>query len=158
MSKDQLVKGFRKGIVGLEEKMKSVPGALGPQDLETKHEFADGLYLRQVVVPKGHLFVTKLHKKAHPLFIMKGRISILTEDGVITVEAPWYTITRAGTKRVIYVHEEVIGLTVHATEETDPEKIEEEVIAKSYSEFDQMLDQQEAQKLFSFMGGDVCRS
>ena len=151
MAKDLMVKDFRKGIVGLEEKMKSIPGAFRPEHYDTKHEFADGLYLRQVIVPKGHLFVTKLHKKAHPLFIMKGKISILTEDGVKTVEAPWYTITKAGTKRVIYVHEEVIGLTVHATEETDLDKIEDEVIAKDYAEFDQFLDQQEAYKLLEIM-------
>lgn len=152
MRKEIAVKNFREGITTFEEKMKATPGSLGPDDYETKHEFADGLYLRQILVPKGHLFVTRLHKKSHPLFIMQGDISILTEEGVVRVKAPYHTITKAGTKRVVYVHEDVIGLTVHATNLTDPEEIVKEVTSEDFTEFDQYLEGKEASKLLAIMG------
>lgn len=131
------LQNFRKSVMAFEAEMGKAPGCVKPEEYETKHEFADGLYMRSVIVPKGQLFVTKLHKKAHPLFILKGEISILTEEGVCRVRAPYYFITKAGTKRIIYVHEEVIGMTVHATNETDLDKIEEEVIAKDYNELEE---------------------
>ena len=37
---------------------------------------------------------------------MKGDISIFSEDGVKRIQAPFHGITEAGTKRVLYVHEE----------------------------------------------------
>ena len=43
-------------------------------------------------------------------------------------------ITKAGTKRVVFCHTDVCWTTVHHSHETNLEKIEEEVIAKSFEE------------------------
>jgi hypothetical protein len=145
------VKDFRDGIVGLEEKMKLIPGSTGPEAYPLKHNFAEGLYIRKINVPKGHLVVTKIHKKSHPFFMLKGEASILTEDGVVRLKAPFYDITKAGTKRVIYMHEDVEWVTVHATGEIDLEEIETDLIAKSFNSFDQYLDEREAKKLLALM-------
>jgi len=99
-----------------------------------KHTFADGLYIREMRAPKGMLNVSKLHKTTHPYFILKGEFSVVTEDGIVRIKAPYWGITKAGTKRVVYFHEDTIWVTVHATNETDLVKIEEELIAKSYDE------------------------
>ena len=61
-------------------------------------------------------------------------MSILTEDGVKHLKAPYHGITKPGTKRIIYTHSDCIFITVHATEETDVAKIEEQVIAKDFSD------------------------
>ena len=61
-------------------------------------------------------------------------MSILTEKGVKRIKAPYYGITPAGTKRIIYTHEDIVFVTVHATKEIDLKKIEEEVIAKSFDD------------------------
>jgi len=63
-------------------------------------------------------------------------MTILMEDGIKRIKAPHYGITPAGTKRIIYCHEDCIFVTVHATKLTDIDKIEEEVIAKDFDEFD----------------------
>ncbi len=101
-----------------------------------KHTFTDGLYIREMRAPRGMLNVSKLHKTEHPYFILKGDVSILTETGVIRIKAPYAGITKAGTKRIVYFHEDTVWITVHAnpTNETDLEKIEETVIAKTYDE------------------------
>ena len=136
LSKEQ----FRKGIMKVEENMKNHPNGLKGEALQKlnplKHSFADGCYIREIFNPKGELLVTKIHKVAHPFFLMKGDMTILMEDGIKRIKAPHYGITPAGTKRLIYCHEDCVFVTVHATNETNLEKIEEEVIAKDFSEVD----------------------
>ena len=148
------VKNFRKDIVKLEEKIRLIPESVGPEAYPLDHNFAEGLYIRKIRVPKGHLVVTKIHKKSHPFFMMRGDVSILTEDGVVRLKAPFCDITKAGTKRVIYMHEDVEWVTVHATQETNLDDIEHDLIAKDYTEFDQFLDHGEAKKLLSIMEGE----
>jgi len=99
-----------------------------------KHSFADGCYIREIFNPANELLVTKIHKKEHPFFLMQGEMSILTEDGIKHLKAPYNGITKPGTKRIIYTHSDCIFVTVHATDETDVDKIEQQVIAKDFQD------------------------
>ena len=99
-----------------------------------KHTFAGGCYIREIYNPANHLVITKIHKKEHPFFLMKGSMSILTEEGIQEIEAPYQGVTKPGTKRAIYTHEECIFITVHATDSTSIEDIEEEVVCTSYED------------------------
>lgn len=121
-------------ISAVEEEIKSAPGSFGPDSVELplKHQFADGLYIRQIKVKAGVLLTTKIHKKSHPFFVLKGSCSVLTDNGVQVMNAPFYGITPAGTKRMIYIRRDVLWVTVHATEETDLDLIEEELISPDF--------------------------
>lgn len=137
MRKRQAKEAFRNGITAFEEHLKNnVPGVLGEDPFPLVHKFADGMYIRQLTVPPRTLTVTKIHKQTHPFFLLKGTISILTEEGVKTFTAPYSGITKAGTKRIIWHHDEVVFTTVHSTKETDLDKIESEVIANDFDEVD----------------------
>lgn len=128
----------RKGMIKLEDAMKRHPNALiGDNDKNPlKHSFADGCYIREIFNPAHELIVTKIHKLAHPYFLLEGEMSILTEEGVKRIKAPHYGITPAGTKRVIFTHTDCVFVTVHVTKERDLTKIEEEVIAKTWDEIE----------------------
>ena len=136
LSKEQ----FRNGIMKVQENLENHPNGLTGEALEKlnplKHSFADGCYIREIFNPKGELAVTKIHKVSHPFFLMKGDMTILMEDGIKRIKAPHYGITPAGTKRIIYCHEDCVFVTVHVTKLTDIKAIEEEVIAKDFDEFD----------------------
>ena len=99
-----------------------------------KHTFADGYYLREINTPAGQILITKIHKEEHPFFLMKGECSVFTEHGTKRIKAPYYDITKPGTKRVIYIHKDVTWVTVHATDLKDLGKIEEKIIAKDFSD------------------------
>jgi len=101
-----------------------------------KHTYADGLYIREIFMPRGEIVISKIHKIAHPFFLIKGKISVLSEDGEKLLQAPYYTVTPAGTKRMLYTHTNAIVVTVHRTFETDLNKIEDEIIAKSFDELE----------------------
>ena len=104
-----------------------------PEYLEVcplKHTFVDGAYVREIFMPAGMFFVTKIHKKTHPYFVLKGKVAVLIDNKTEIIEAPFQGITQAGTQRIIYTHEDTIWITVHATNETDLEKIEKEIITE----------------------------
>ena len=96
------------------------------------HSFADGIYMRTVKLPADQVLVGKVHKKAHPFFLLKGTMQVLTEHGVEELTAPYSGITPAGTQRIVYTNTECEFVTVHATELTDPDAIEEELTAENF--------------------------
>ena len=130
-------KQFREKITELEEAIISVQGTTGEvmhKANPVKHTFAGGCYIREIYNPAHELIVTKIHKKEHPFFLMKGEMSILTEEGIQNIKAPYQGVTKPGTKRAIYTHEECVFITVHATENTTVEDVEEEVVCTKYED------------------------
>ena len=94
-----------------------------------RHFFTPGLYIREVFIPKGTKVITKIHKTEHPFVISMGRVSVWTPaTGVLHYEAPFTGITRPGTRRLIYAHEDVVWTTFHPTNKTDPAEIEKDNI------------------------------
>ena len=133
-------KGFINFVSKIEKVIGSLPDARYGDDVgELEHSFGDGLYIRAIKMKKGDVITTKIHKTNHPCFVLKGDVSVVTEDGEVRIIAPYYGMTKAGTKRILYCNEETVWVTVHATKETDLEKIEDELIAKSYNELPEQL-------------------
>jgi hypothetical protein len=126
----------REKILELEKILSSHPDAMFGDCMPLKHDFADGIYVREIRVPKGHVVVTKIFKQDHATFLMQGKCSVATENGIKEISAPFHMMTKAGVKRVILIHEDVVWITVHGnpTNEKDIEKIEQFVIAKNYDE------------------------
>ncbi|KAF3997551.1 hypothetical protein [Glaciimonas immobilis] len=124
--------GFmRNKIVRLEESIRGLPQV----ELPVTHHFSKGLYARELFIPKGSVLVGKIHKEQNLNIISSGDISVLTDDGVMRLTAPSTIVSPPGTKRVGYAHEDTVWITIHATEETDLEKIERQVIAQTFQEF-----------------------
>ena len=131
-------KEFRENITTLETQISNIEGVLVGNELHevnpVKHTFADGCYIREIFNPAGLLIVTAIHKKKHPFFLMKGEMSILTEEGIQHIKAPHHGVTLPGTKRIIYAHTDCVFITVHATNKIDIEEIEKEVIEKDFND------------------------
>lgn len=133
---------IRDNIVSLEHQLKAFNAerGLAEPDCPLIHAFAPGVYGRQIFIPKDTLVVGKIHKHAHLNFLMQGKVLVATEEGPKTYEAPLMMVSKAGTKRVVYTYTDTIWATVHLTQQTDLEKIEDEIIAKSFGEFDALQD------------------
>lgn len=131
---------FRELIVSCEKELEKRSDSLIGQELDRhcplKHSFGDGIYVREIFMPAGTVVISKIHKFTHPYFVLKGKVSVATEDGVVLIEAPYQGMTKAGTKRALYIHEDCIWITVHSTKFTDVKDIEDEIIAKNFDEFD----------------------
>jgi len=97
-----------------------------------KHVFCNGLYIREITMAKGMFIVSKIHKTTHPYFVLKGDVSVITEEGLVRIKAPYSGITKAGTQRILYTHEDTVWTTIHKTKLKDLAKIEKKIIAKDY--------------------------
>lgn len=132
----------RRGIIRLEQQINEYKAEHGLPDPELPlwHAFAPGAYARTIFIPAGTLVVGKIHKHAHLNILIRGRVSVATEEGPLELEAPRVMTSKAGTKRVVYAHEPVLWTTIHLTDKTDIAEIEDDIIATSYEDYDAMQD------------------
>ena len=128
---------MRQKIDRLEQVMLSLPQF----EIEPKHYFADGLYAREIFVPKGTTLTGKIHKTEHLNIISQGDISVMTEHGIKRIKAPYTMVSKPGTKRVGYAHEDTVWTTIHASPERDLDKLEALLIAPTY---DELIEQKES--------------
>lgn len=104
-------------------------------DIPVKHFFAKGVYARQGTIKKGTLLIGAIKKISHINIITSGDISIFTEEGERRITGPAMMVSPPGTKRVGYAHEDTVWTTIIGTDETEVEKVEEEVLAKTYEDY-----------------------
>lgn len=123
----------------IREKLARLEAALFAGDtveLPVKHHFSRGVYARELFIPKGTTLVGKIHKFSQVNIVSKGDISVLTEDGIKRLKAGDHIVSAPGIKRAGYAHEDTIWTTVHGTHETDLDKLEDELIAASFEDYD----------------------
>lgn len=123
---------MRGRISALESAMKKLPQA----DLEPRHHFANGMYARELFMPAGSVVTSKIHKTEHFALIVSGRVTVVQEDGTREIQAPYLTITKPGTKRALYVHEDTVWITFHPTDKTNVDEIEKDIIAEDFNDKD----------------------
>jgi len=100
-----------------------------------KHHIKDGLYTREIFMPKGSLVVSYIHKQNHPSFFMKGEMSVVLDTGEIKrIKAPLTIQTEVGTQRVAYMHEDVTWVCVYKTDKTTVEEAEKEIYTQDFKE------------------------
>lgn len=106
-----------------------------------QHYHTPDLYGRRIVVPAGTIFVTKIHKSEHISVALRGHCSIVDEKGRRhEVIAPAVFITKPGTHRIVYTHDEVEWLTVHHCEAQDLDEIESILTCQSDEEYVKWLE------------------
>lgn len=122
-------------VRGVQDQLSQSPDLI---DVPVQHHFAPGVYMRQMDAAAGTLVVSKMHRTEHMNILVKGSLTVATEDGIQLMTAPCVLKSMPGTKRIGYFHEDSSWITVHPTEETDLEKIEQQVIVPD-DEIDQFL-------------------
>jgi hypothetical protein len=125
----------------IREKLYLLQAAIGglPEiECPLQHVFAPGVYARTIFIPKGGVLVGKIHKHRHINILSQGSVLVTTEfGGSERLIGPLTMVSEPGTKRAVYAETDVVWTTIHPTNETDLDKIEVEVIAKTYKEYAQ---------------------
>ena len=89
-----------------------------------QHFICNDTYTRQILLPKGIVLTGCVHNFDHTNIISMGEVTIFTPEGKEHRRAVESWVSPAGTKRLIYVHEETIWTTIHQAHGlTDPEQI-----------------------------------
>ena len=99
-----------------------------PIELETKHRFHGGMYMREVFRPADCVIVGKVHKKEHFYIVLTGTVVITTDDGVVEVTGPYVFESVPGTKRAVYAKTDAVCITIHCVDSKTVEEVEKELV------------------------------
>ena len=125
---------IRQKLYALQKSCADLPDV----EMPLQHTFAPGVYVRTIFIPAGSVIVGKIHKHRHANVLSQGHVTVLTESGGLEdLHGPLTMVSEPGTKRAVYAHTDTVWTTIHPTDKTDLADIEEEVIAKTYEEYEQ---------------------
>lgn len=96
---------------------------------DTQHYFSDGMYCRVVARPADTIIVGKVHKKEHFYMVVSGEVRVSTGEGDPVNYVGLSVInSKPGTQRAVYAVTDAVCLTVHKTDKTDLDEIENELV------------------------------
>lgn len=117
------------GVHVMQEELKQLPQV--QEVFDAIHHFSPGIYTRECHIPADTFVIGKTHRHAHPTFMTKGKCR-MWDVGAGTppeiMEAPRHWTSVPGAKRVLFAMEDCVFFTCHASEETDLEVLEEQLI------------------------------
>lgn len=115
-----------------------------PVDIEVVHRFAPGVYTREMIVPAGVMLTGYIHKTEHISIFLQGRMLVTNGEGQsVEIVAPIVETAMPGVKRAGIALEEVRWITIHPTEETDIDRLEDLLVTNDFSEVEHLVDQQD---------------
>jgi|TARA_R110000744_G_scaffold141020_1_gene252356 hypothetical protein len=128
---------FSKRLSSFEESVSHKVGESQSEKLKEqyplKQHIEGGLYTRELFMKKGSIIISMIHKQKHPSFLLKGKVSYLTDKGEVdTISAPHTIFTQEGSQRVFYVHEDTQWCCVYKTEAKSFEEAEFDVYVDDY--------------------------
>lgn len=130
-------------IRSLEQALCALPGAkFGNSDLcPLQHHFAPGVYVREILLPKGTVITGRIHLHEHFCILVSGHVICADELGTTELKGFNLFVSRPRTKRAITVLEDAIFLTIHPREddETDVDTLESRYVVNTYEEYEKRL-------------------
>lgn len=126
------IQEVRDFITSFEAYLKTLP----QEELPLIHHYSKGVYARELHIPKGCMLTGKIHKFENLNILSKGEISILSQDGVMRVKAPFTVVSSPGVKRLAYAHEDCVWTTILGTDSKDHLQIADEFTTDDYSKIE----------------------
>lgn len=99
-------------------------------DLGIKHYFSDGVYAKQMMLPKGYFAISHAHNYDHLSILAKGKVIVKTDNGEQVYEAPTCITIEKHLNHSITAVEDAHWFCIHATKETNTDKVDEVLIMK----------------------------
>lgn len=100
-----------------------------PSADDISHHFAAGVYAKEMRVAAGLVVLSHKHLHDHLSILASGTVTVTTEAGDTVHEAPAVITIKAGEHHSIFAHSDAVWFCVHATDETDPAKVDEVLVA-----------------------------
>lgn len=128
---------YRRALVAAENIMLEI-NPNGAKELPVKHYFCNGMYARELFIPKGTVLTGAIHKTQH-LCVMHGDIEIESEFSAGRYAGYHMFVSEPGVKRLGYAYEDTYFTTLHPTDLTDPELLERILTSKTYEDYNNFL-------------------
>jgi quercetin dioxygenase-like cupin family protein len=94
------------------------------------HHFSDGLYAKEMTIPKGFIAGTHAHTYSHLSILAKGKVVVRTDFEEKEYSAPACIEIKSGILHTIEALEDSQWFCIHATDETDVSKVDEVLIQR----------------------------
>ena len=114
-------------IEAIEEQLLNFPQVECP----LKHNFAPGVYMREITMPAGSLIIGHEHLTEHFNVVLTGKARVMIDGVIEDLIAPCYFISKPNVRKVLYILEEMKFATIHPTEETSVDVLESTLVRKS---------------------------
>src|SRR5512139_769453 len=135
--------GPQKALQELEDHLLTLPQG----DPQTTHHFADGVYLRRIIIPAGATVTGAVHLTETLDIMVYGDLTVVTEKGKKRItESGSIFVSKPGLKKVAFAHKETMWITAHAVSEIKDktlEEIEKELWVDSYYDYSKYLENME---------------
>jgi hypothetical protein len=86
-----------------------------------------GVYAREMKAPAGIVITGKIHEHDHINILSEGEISVMTDDGMKRVKAPYTFESKAGIRRIGYTHSDITWTSIHSVINDNINEIEKEL-------------------------------
>jgi hypothetical protein len=96
-------------------------------EMPVNHMFAPKVYMREIFMPSGSFIIGKKHNTKHFNIAISGKAKVMSGEGVFEVQAPYVFVSDVGVQKLLYIMEDMRWLTVHPTDETDIQVLENEL-------------------------------
>lgn len=97
-------------------------------DLNIKHFFSGREYAKQMTLPAGHYAETHEHAYDHISILAHGEVTVEIDGARERHVGPTAIVIPANRKHRIDAITDSVWFCVHATDETDPEKVDQVLI------------------------------
>jgi quercetin dioxygenase-like cupin family protein len=94
------------------------------------HHFAAGLYAKESMVPAGYVVGKHIHDYTHLSILASGKAIVTAGESVKEYTGPACIEIKAGISHEILALTDVVWYCIHATDETDVDKVDEILINK----------------------------
>jgi quercetin dioxygenase-like cupin family protein len=99
-------------------------------DLNIKHHFIGGVYAKEMIFPKNSGGAQHKHVFDHMSILAQGKVKLMVDGKVSIIEAPAVIEIKKNTVHRVVALEECRWYCIHATDITDPDKVDEPLIIR----------------------------
>ena len=98
--------------------------------VEITHHFIEGKYSKEMRFAAGDSMGKHVHQYAHESLLAVGRAHLFVEGVMSEIKAPLIVRIEANKRHVLVAVTDVVWFCTHDTDETDPAKIDETLVAR----------------------------
>ncbi len=96
--------------------------------LGIEHHFSDGVYAKEMRIPAKHYVKKHVHDYSHLSVLASGTVVLKMNRKARLLNAPACITIPAGVEHVIDAVTDAVWYCIHATDETDPAKVDQVLI------------------------------
>jgi len=122
-------------ILQIEQEILKLPQV----ELPLEHFHIKGVYVRKGFIPAGTMLTGKVHNFESISILAQGTLRITNGTDSKIISAPHTFVDKAGIKRLGYAETDCTFITIHRTDNTEIEDIENELVSTTLEEYEQRL-------------------